>query len=85
MILRHHHTHLHQRFDNIADAFRHLPRREQLVALSGIVRSQIPGHDPASEQLPALAQEWFDRYAAGYDVTQWYTADRDDERSTAHV
>ncbi|GAB3223496.1 metal-dependent hydrolase [Mycolicibacterium hippocampi] len=68
-----------------ADAFRHLPRRKQLVALSGIVRSQIPGHDPANEQLPALAQEWFDRYGAGYDVTQWYTADRDDERSTAHV
>ncbi len=34
---------------------------------------------------PALAQEWFDRYAVGYGVTQWYTADRDDERSTAHV
>ncbi|MBV9089755.1 MAG: metal-dependent hydrolase [Mycobacteriaceae bacterium] len=56
------------------NAFTHLPLREQLVAMSGIVRSQIPGHDPAHEQLPALADEWFQRYAAGYDVTHWYTA-----------
>ena len=32
------------------------------------------GHDPAHETVPALADEWFGRYAAGYDVTQWYTA-----------
>jgi hypothetical protein len=24
--------------------------------------------------LPALANEWFNRYDAGYDVTRWYTA-----------
>jgi hypothetical protein len=60
-------------FDN---AFKHLPIREQLAALSGIVRSQIPGHDPAHEVLPTLADEWFRRYDAGYDVTQWYTADK---------
>jgi predicted metal-dependent hydrolase len=60
-------------FDN---AFEHLPIREQLAALSGIVRSQIPGHDPAHEVLPTLADEWFRRYDAGYDVTQWYTADK---------
>jgi predicted metal-dependent hydrolase len=58
----------------IADAFKHLPVREQLVALLGIVRSQIPGHNPAREELPALADEWFRRYEAGYEVTQWYTA-----------
>jgi predicted metal-dependent hydrolase len=56
------------------NAFRDLPLRESLVAVSGIVRSQIPGHDPAHEKLPALADEWFRRYEAGYDVTQWYTA-----------
>lgn len=60
-----------------ANAFSHLPLREQLVAMSGIVRSQIPGHDPTHEKLPALAQEWFDQYDAGYDVTQWYTASND--------
>ncbi|MBV5243319.1 metal-dependent hydrolase [Mycolicibacterium sp. PAM1] len=66
-----------------ANAFSHLPLREQLVALGGVVRSQIPGHDPAHEKLPALAQEWFDRYEAGYDVTRWYTASQESE--TARV
>jgi predicted metal-dependent hydrolase len=56
------------------NAFKGLPMREQLVAMTGIVRSQIPGHNPAHENLPALADEWFARYDAGYDVTQWYTA-----------
>ncbi len=65
-----------------ANAFSHLPLREQLVAMSGVVRSQIPGHDPAHERLPALAQEWFDRYGAGDDVTQWYSTK---ESETADV
>ncbi len=53
--------------------FPHLGFREQLAALVGIVRSQIPGHDPTHEKLPVLADEWFRRYDEGYDVTQWYT------------
>jgi predicted metal-dependent hydrolase len=57
-----------------ANAFGHLPLRDTLVAVSGIVRSQIPGHNPAQENLPALANEWFNRYDDGYDVTRWYTA-----------
>jgi len=57
----------------LTNAFGHLSLREQLVALSGIVRSQLPNHNPAHEKLPALAGEWFDRYDAGYDVTNWYT------------
>jgi len=57
-----------------ANAFGHLSRRDALVAVSGIVRSQIPGHNPANESLPALAKDWFKRYDAGYDVTRWYTA-----------
>ena len=69
-----------KRFGRIPDygpfenAFTGLPVRESLTALSGIVRSQIPGHNPAHEKLPTLAGEWFDRYDAGYDVTHWYTA-----------
>ncbi|MGB8402787.1 MAG: metal-dependent hydrolase [Mycobacterium sp.] len=58
-----------------AEPFSHLPVRKMATALSGIVRSQIPGHNPAHENLPALASEWFDRYDAGYDVTHWYTAE----------
>lgn len=61
-------------------AFATLPLREQLVALSGAVRSQLPNHNPAHEKLPVLAGQWFDRFNAGYDVTHWYTASKD-----AHV
>ncbi|WP_054812728.1 metal-dependent hydrolase [Nocardia arizonensis] len=56
-------------------AFDDLPLREQLVALVGVVRSQLPKHNPEHENLPELAGVWFDRYDAGYDVTHWYTAD----------
>lgn len=72
---------------SFANAFSHLPIREQLTALVGVVRSQIPGHNPAHEKLPALADEWFARYEAGYEVTQWYTAGKSapEEVGTAHV
>ncbi len=61
-------------------AFDDLPLREQLVALSGIVRSQLPRHNPTHETLPELADLWFRRYDDGYDVTQWYTADLADSK-----
>ncbi|WP_328359232.1 metal-dependent hydrolase [Mycobacterium sp. NBC_00419] len=51
-------------------------RRELLAALYGVARSQIPGHNPAHQKLPALAAEWLARYDAGYDVTRWYSAAR---------
>ena len=57
----------------LENAFAGLPKREMAAALVGIVRSQIPGHNPEHEKLPVLAGEWFDRFDAGYDVTQWYT------------
>nr|WP_198428053.1 metal-dependent hydrolase [Nocardia bovistercoris] len=56
-------------------AFDALPLRAQLVALVGIVRSQLPRHNPEHENLPELAGVWFERFAAGYDVTRWYTAE----------
>ncbi|QBS40132.1 metal-dependent hydrolase [Nocardia sp. CS682] len=56
-------------------AFDGLPRRAQLTALAGVIRSQLPNHDPAHEKLPELAGRWFERYDAGYDCTRWYTAD----------
>ena len=56
-------------------AFSGLPLREQLVALTGVVRSQLPNHNPAHERLPALADLWFRRYDDGYDVSHWYTAE----------
>lgn len=65
-------------------AFGHLPVRDQLTALKGVVRSQIPGHNPACEAVPALADEWFARYEAGYDVTQWYNAPAQ-QKGTSHA
>lgn len=58
----------------MARAFDHLPLGEQLTALRGIIRSQLPNHNPAHEKLPALADVWFRRYDDGYDVSHWYTA-----------
>ncbi|MEV6430223.1 metal-dependent hydrolase [Nocardia sp. NPDC051463] len=55
-------------------AFDELPLGEQLVALVGVIRSQLPKHNPDHEKLPALADVWFERYDAGYDVSHWYTA-----------
>ncbi|MFD4369557.1 metal-dependent hydrolase [Rhodococcus sp. NPDC058521] len=46
-------------------AFDGLGRGEQFTALAGIIRSQMPHHDPSHEKLPALADEWFARYDAG--------------------
>ena len=56
-------------------AFDDLPLGEQLIALAGVIRSQLPRHNPDHEKLPALANLWFERYEAGYDVTRWYTAE----------
>ncbi|HEX5144703.1 MAG TPA: metal-dependent hydrolase [Mycobacterium sp.] len=58
----------------VSNAFSHLPAREMLTAMSGVFRSQIPGHNPAHEKLPALAGEWFDRYDEGADCTLWYSS-----------
>jgi predicted metal-dependent hydrolase len=52
----------------------HVRQRELLATAYGVVRSQIPGHNPATQKLPALAVEWLARYDGGYDVTRWYTA-----------
>lgn len=59
-------------------AFDGLPLGEQLAALSGAVRSQMPRHKPEHEKLPVFADEWFKRYDEGYDCTRWYTATRSD-------
>ena len=62
-------------------AYRHVPLREQLAAVYGVVRSQVPGHKPAKHKLPALAAEWLARYEAGDDVTRWYSAARNQDRT----
>jgi len=54
--------------------YSNIPLREQIAVALGVMRSQIPGHNPANQKLPPLAAEWLARYEAGYDVTRWYTA-----------
>ncbi|TGD83901.1 metal-dependent hydrolase [Mycolicibacterium sp. CH28] len=54
--------------------YSHIPLREQATVALGVMRSQLPGHNPAKQKLPPLAIEWLARYEAGYDVTRWYTA-----------
>ncbi len=52
----------------------HIPLRVQAVAALGVVRGQLPRHNPGKQKLPRFATEWLARYEAGYDVTRWYTA-----------
>jgi len=57
--------------------------REKLVALKGVLASQLPGHDPQVEDLPRFAARWFARYEAGEDVVHWYWSERN--RDTARA
>jgi hypothetical protein len=54
--------------------YSHIPLREQAAVAVGVMRSQLPGHNPSKQKLPPFAMEWLARYEAGYDVTRWYTA-----------
>lgn len=66
-------------FGPLEKIYPHVRLREKLTATYGVLRSQIPGHNPACQELPALAAEWFARYDAGHDVTRWYTNTRQGE------
>jgi predicted metal-dependent hydrolase len=51
-----------------------LPRARVMACTWGLLKSQMPGHDPARQPLPAFAGEWMRRYESGADVTRYYTA-----------
>ncbi|MCX2933580.1 metal-dependent hydrolase [Mycobacterium sp. CVI_P3] len=51
-----------------------IPLREQAAVAFGVMRSQVPGHNPAKQEMPRLAKEWLARYDAGHDVSRWYTS-----------
>jgi predicted metal-dependent hydrolase len=59
----------------VPPAFSDVPRREKMIAAWRVLRSQTPFHNPAHEQLPAFADDWFARWDRGGDVTRWYTAE----------
>ncbi len=45
---------------------------EMLRMAIGLVRSQVPGHDPTDQPLPAFADEWMAGYDRGVEVATWY-------------
>lgn len=53
-----------------------VPRRELLAMAAGLVRSQGPGHEPATEHLPAFASRWFERFhREPASVARWYSTE----------
>lgn len=47
---------------------------ELLRMAVGLVRSQVPGHDPTHQPLPTFADEWLAAYDDGRAVERWYTS-----------
>lgn len=46
-----------------------IPRDELRAMVKGLIRSQMPNHDPVDQPLPRFAREWTDAYEAGVDMT----------------
>lgn len=59
----------HQEVSGILDG---VDRHDKLTALRGLVRSQNPFFDPAAEDVPDFAEQWFTRYEQGDDIAHWY-------------
>jgi predicted metal-dependent hydrolase len=58
----------------VPSAFSTVPRKQKLVAAIRVLLSQTPFHNPDHQPLPAFADEWFDRWNSGGDVTHWYAS-----------
>ena len=58
----------------VPPAFDSVPRRQKLVAAGRVLLSQAPFHKPEHEPLPQFADQWFQRWDRGGDVTRWYTS-----------
>lgn len=56
---------------------------EMLRMAVGLVRSQVPGHDPTHQPLPTFADEWMAGYDRGLDVATWYSSRVADESAPA--
>ncbi|MGE2736587.1 metal-dependent hydrolase [Mycolicibacterium vaccae] len=56
-----------------------VPRRELLDMIVGLVRSQAPNHDPATERVPPFAGRWFERFdTEPRSAARWYTVGVED-------
>jgi hypothetical protein len=49
----------------------HVPGRDLRTMIWRLLRSQTPGHDPASEPLPTWVREWHAAFDAAEDVTTY--------------
>lgn len=58
----------------LADALAGIPGNERRVASWGILKSQMPNHDPTDQPLPPFAARWLERYDRGEDVARWYSS-----------
>lgn len=57
-----------------------VPRREIFEMITGLIRSQGPGHNPKYEKLPPLAGRWLKKYDENPKVAaRWYTVGADAE------
>lgn len=52
-------------------AFASVPLRQLLTTLHRLLRTQLPGHEPAHEPLPAWADTWLEAYDGGADMTRF--------------
>jgi ring-1,2-phenylacetyl-CoA epoxidase subunit PaaE len=60
----------------IPDCYLGVPGPDRKAAGIGVLRSQLPNHDPGDQPLPDFAERWFSRYESGGDIAHWYTGDR---------
>ena len=52
-------------------AYLKVPKEDRRKANLGILRSQLPHHDPEHQPLPEFAAAWFEAYDAGIDMTEF--------------
>jgi len=55
-------------------AYAEVPRADVRETLRGVLRSQVPSHDPEHQPLPACADEWLEAYRRGDDMTRFIGA-----------
>ena len=60
--------------DEYPPTFHAVPNGDLLRMAWRLALSQVPGHAPAREPVPAFAAEWFAGYERGVDVTRWFAS-----------
>lgn len=60
--------------DQYGTALKDAQPGEMIRMVLGLVKSQVPGHDPTHQPLPEFADEWFAGYDEGRAVATWYAS-----------